>query len=378
MPWRTIHGEECSGYWPAGTAAFHVNAAVAEAVRRYVAATGDEVFEREHGAALLVESARLWLGLGQHHRDGSFRIDGVTGPDEYSAVVDDNVYTNLMAQSNLRAAADAVERHGPIARAHGVEQDEVAAWRAAADSMYVPYDERLGVHPQDQDFTDHARWDFEATPPERYPLLLHYPYFQLYRTQVVKQADLVLALYVRGDAFDAEQKRRDFEYYEPLTVRDSSLSASTQAIVAAEVGHLDLAYDYFGEAALIDLHDLAHNTRDGLHIASLAGTWLTAVAGFGGMRDHGGRLTFAPRLPPRLGKLSFRVVFRGRTLLVETAKTEATYTLLAGEALQTAHHGEELRVAPDAPVTRPIPPPPHRPRPRQPPGREPAARETAS
>ena len=297
LPWRTIHGEECSGYWPAGTAAFHVNADVADAVRRYVLATGDDDFEREIGVELLVETARLWASLGHFDADRRFHVDGVTGPDEYSALVDDNVYTNLMAQANMRSAADAAERHPATARRLGVDSEEVPTWRSAAERMHVPYDDRLGVHPQDRDFTAHERWDFDATSPDEYPLLLHRPYFDLYRKQVVKQADLVLALYVRGDAFSAEEKRRDFDYYEGLTVRDSSLSACVQAIVAAEVGHLDLAYDYLAEAALMDLEDLEHNVHDGVHIASLAGALLALMAGFGGMRDHGGELAFAPRLP---------------------------------------------------------------------------------
>ena len=149
--------------------------------------------------------------------------------------------------------------------------EEAAAWRDAARAMFVPYDAELGVHPQAEAFTDHEVWDFDATAPEQYPLLLHFPYFDLYRKQVVKQADLVLALHWRGDVFTEVEKARDFAYYEPLTVRDSSLSACTQAVVAAEVGHLELAYDYLGEAALMDLRDLEHNVRDGVHIGSLAG-----------------------------------------------------------------------------------------------------------
>ena len=345
FPWRTIRGQECSGYWPAGTAAFHVNAAIADAVLRYQAASDDEAFEREVGVELLVETARLWRSLGHHDADGSFRIDGITGPDEYSSLADNNVYTNLLAARNLQGAADAVERHPAAAEALGVEPQELEAWRKAAGSMLIPWDERLGVHPQSESFTEHAVWDFAGTPPEHYPLLLHYTYFDLYRKQVVKQADLVLALHVAGDAFTAEQKARDFDYYEPLTVRDSSLSAATQGVVAAEVGYLDLAYDYFAEAALMDLHDLQHNTRDGIHIASLAGAWSVAVAGFGGMRDFGGRLSFAPRLPRQLQRLAFRVVFRGRKLAVEVTSPQATYQLLEGAPLEIAHHGSHFQVS---------------------------------
>jgi alpha,alpha-trehalose phosphorylase len=374
FPWRTIRGQECSSYWPAGTAAFHIAADIGDAVARYQAAVDDKDFECDVGLPLLVETARLWRSLGHHDADGRFGIDGVTGPDEYSAVADNNVYTNLLAQRNLRAAADAVARHPRHAATLGADLEEAAAWRDAADDMIVPWDEKLGVHPQSERFTDHQVWDFAATKPEHYPLLLHFPYFDLYRKQVVKQADLVLALHWRGDAFTDEEKARDFAYYEALTVRDSSLSACVQAVIAAEVGHLELAYDYFGEAALMDLHDLEHNTRDGVHIASLAGSWIAAVAGFGGMRDHDGKLSFAPRLPARLERLSFRLLFRGRRLKVEVTTAKATYTLLDGEPLQIGHHGKELTISRAGPVTRTIPPAPERPTPSQPAGRAPARR----
>jgi alpha,alpha-trehalose phosphorylase len=374
FPWRTIRGQECSSYWPAGTAAFHIEGDIADAVLRYQAATEDDAFEREVGLELLVETARLWRSLGHHDPQGGFRIDGVTGPDEYSAVADNNVYTNLLAARNLRAAADAISRRSDLVAALGVDSEEAAEWRDAAEDMVVPWDEALGIHPQSEGFTRHEIWDFAGTRPDQYALLLHFPYFDLYRKQVVKQADLVLALHVCGDSFTDEEKLADFDYYEALTVRDSSLSACTQAVVAAEVGHLELAYDYFGEAALMDLEDLEHNTRDGLHIAALAGAWIAAVAGFGGMRDHGGALTFSPRLPARLDRLAFRLLFRGRRLKVEVTNREATYTLLDGAPLEIGHHGAEITVATDAPVTRPIPPIPERPRPSQPAGRAPARR----
>jgi alpha,alpha-trehalose phosphorylase len=377
-PWRTIRGQECSGYWPAGTAAFHIGADIADAVIRYHAATGDNDFEREVGLELLIETARLWRSLGHHDRDGRFRIDGVTGPDEYSAIADNNVYTNLLAQRNLFAAADAVARHPRHSAELGADLEEAAAWRDAARTIVIPWDEQLGVHPQSEGFTSHERWNFEATPPENYPLLLHYPYFELYRKQVVKQADLVLALHVCGDSFTDEQKARDFEYYEELTVRDSSLSACTQAVVAAEVGHLDLAYDYFAETALIDLLDLSRNTADGIHIASHAGTWIAAVAGFGGMRDFGGRLTFAPRLPSRLTRLRFRLVFRGRRIEAEVTKADCTYRLLEGEPLELSHHGESMTVEMDSPVTMAVPPIAERSRPEQPAGRLPVSRRSDS
>lgn len=375
FPWRTIHGEECSSYWPAGTAAFHVNADIADAVARYSAAAADDDFDRDFGLQLLVETARLWRALGHHDASGGFRIDGVTGPDEYSAIVDNNVYTNLMAQRNLRAAAAATERHRKHAARFGVDREEAASWRDAANAMVVPFDEGLGVHAQAEGFTQHEIWDFDGTPTEHYPLLLHYPYFDLYRKQVVKQADLVLALYLRGDAFTEEEKARDFDYYEAITVRDSSLSACIQAVLAAEVGHLDLAHRYFAEAALLDLDDLEHNTRDGVHIASLAGGWIAAVAGFGGMRDHDGQLTFTPRLSQRLRRLVFRLTVGGQRLVVAVDHDGATYSNAGPEPLQLVHHGERLTVGPGEPVHRAIPPARDRRAPTQPPGRAPMHRE---
>ncbi len=375
FPWRTIHGEECSGYWPAGTAAFHINADIADAVVRYVAATGASDFAREVGIELLIETARLWRSLGHHDVSGRFRIDGVTGPDEYSAIADNNVYTNLMAQRNLRAAAEMVERHPRAAAGLGADAEEAAAWRDAAQAIVIPYDEELGVHSQAEGFTQHERWDFSATSAEEYPLLLHYPYFDLYRKQVIKQADLVLAMHTCGEVFSDEQKARNFAYYEGLTVRDSSLSACTQAVLAAEVGHIQLAYDYLAEAALMDLDDLEHNTRDGLHIASLAGSWVAVVAGFGGLRDHAGVLRFAPRLPQSLTRIAFRLSFRGRRLVIEIRPQEARYTLTSGEALEIVHHGEQATVSPGRTLVRRVPPVAPGEAPSQPPGRAPTRRE---
>ncbi|MFG7943222.1 glycoside hydrolase family 65 protein [Streptomyces cacaoi] len=400
FPWRTITGAECSAYWPAGTAAFHINADIAEAVLRYAAATGDDDFERGQGLELLVQTARLWHGLGHRDADGVFHIDGVTGPDEYSAVARDNLYTNLMARKNLRAAARAALRHPERARELGVGPEETGAWRDAAERIAVHRDETLGVHEQSAGFTRFERWDFEATSPEQYPLMLHFPYFDLYRKQVVKQADLVWAMLTCPEAFTAEEKARNFAYYEPITARDSSLSACGQAVLAAETGHLRLAWDYTWEAALMDLANLEHNTRDGLHIASLAGTWIALVLGFGGMRQYEpgpsddsaddtaddtsdaegasdaagtGGLGFAPRLPDALSRLAFTVLVRGRTLHVEVTEDTARYSLRVGEQLEVVHHGEKFTLTADEPVERPVPPPPRPADPGRPPGREPGS-----
>jgi alpha,alpha-trehalose phosphorylase len=355
FPWRTISGEECSGYWPAATAAFHINADIADATRRYIAATGDIEFEQGPALELLVETARLWSSLGHYDTEGGFRIDGVTGPDEYSALADNNVFTNLMAARNLRVASDVAERWPKRAAELGVTNEEIAGWRASADAVVIPYDAELGVTAQADGFTRYRRWDVDLTEPHQRPLLLHAPYYLLYSSQIVKQADLVFALYLCGDQFDFEQKRRDFDYYESITVRDSSLSASIQGVVAAEVGRLELAYDYFRETALVDLHDTDGNTSDGVHLASLAGAWLVAVAGFGGLRDYGSELGFAPKLPPTLTRLCFRLAYRGRCLRVDVQTDTALYDLLDGDPLELRHYGTLLRLEAGVPQTRNCP-----------------------
>ena len=305
FPWRTIRGQECSAYWPAGTAAFHINADIAMAFERYRVVTGDESLEADCGIKVLIETARLWMSLGHHDRHGVWHLDGVTGPDEYTAIVRDNVFTNLMAAHNLVVAADACNRHPEAAEAMGVTTEETAAWRDAADAVNIPYDEELGVHQQCEGFTTFAEWDFEAN--QTYPLLLHEAYVRLYPAQVIKQADLVLAMQWQSHAFTPEQKARNVDYYERRMVRDSSLSACTQAVMCADVGHLELAHDYAYEAGLIDLRDLHSNTRDGLHMASLAGAWMALVNGFGGLRDDEGVLALDPQLPDGITRLRFRL-----------------------------------------------------------------------
>lgn len=378
FPWRTIRGQECSGYWPAGTAAMHINADIALAAMRHAWWSADTTFEREIALPLLVETARLWMSLGYHGDDGCFHISGVTGPDEYSAIVHDNTYTNLAAARNLRYAADVAERHEDEAEALGVVDDDLARWRDAAERMAVHHDAERGVHQQFAGSTDREVWDFaESAESDAYPLLMNYTYFDLYRKQVIKQADLVLALHWMGDSFSKEEKARAFDHDERLTVRDSSLSACTQSVVAAEVGHLDLAYAYLLEASLMDLRDLEHNTRDGVHVASLAGGWLALVCGFGGMRDHDGVLSLDPALPQAIRSLRFAVRWRGWQVHVAITRDHVTYTLeddVDGRDghIDLVHAGETFTLTTAEPVSRPLQERiPLTPTPQQPAGREP-------
>ena len=339
-PWRTINGEEASAYYAAGTAQYHINAAVAFALKRYLDASGDIAFLAGEGAEILVETARLWEDLGFYGSNGSaqFRIHGVTGPDEYTTVVNDNLYTNVMARFNMRYAARVVEllqewnadAYDDLARRIDLEPGEPKRWAEAADNMYLPYDDELGIHPQDDSFLELERWDFEHTPPEKYPLLLHFHPLVIYRHQVLKQADVVLAMALRSDQFSLEQKRRNFDYYDPITTGDSSLSACVQAIAAAQIGYDDLAVEYFREALFVDLADTHGNTTDGVHVASAGGVWGTIAFGFAGLFDSGTALRFTPSLPSVWNRVTFRMQRHGARLRVEIDHDGCTVHVLSG------------------------------------------------
>ncbi len=353
-PWRTINGEEASAYFEAGTAQYHINADIMYALKKYVEITGDEAFLFHEGVEMLVETARLWRSLGFYcgQKEGRFCIHAVTGPDEYNVIVDNNTYTNLMARENLLYAADSLERlreshPDQFARlVHTVQLDwrEVGEWRRAAEHMYVPFDEARGITAQDSHFLEQQRWDFEHVPADKYPLLLYFHPLTIYRYQVIKQADLVLAMLLLPDAFTPDLKRRNFEYYDALTTGDSSLSPCIQSILAAEIGDMEKAERYAALATLMDLGDVAGNVKDGCHIAAMGGVWLLHVYGFAGLRDYGGQLRFNPRMPSALDQLSFRLTVRGRILDVNLAPAATTYTLAQGDELAFWHEDKPFQL----------------------------------
>ena len=367
FPWRTISGEEASAYYAAGTAQYHINADVSFALGKYVRATGDDDFLYREGVDIAVETARLWatLGFWRYNEDGQpevFHIHGVTGPDEYTTVVNDNLFTNVMARFNLRFAARVVremaeaapEDYALMAKRLDLDPAEPDAWDAAAEAMHIPYSEGLGIHPQDEVFLEREVWDLESTPPEQRPLLLHFHPLVIYRYQVLKQADVVLALYLQGNHFTDEEKLADFEYYDPLTTGDSTLSAVVQAILAAEVGYQDLALQYFAQSIFVDLGDLHHNAADGVHVASAGGVWTALVAGFGGMRDHYGELSFDPRLPEAWPSLSYTLHWRGTELKVRITRDAMTVDAAGGGPVSFSVRGASVTVEPGGSVTVPL------------------------
>ena len=354
-PWRTISGDECSAYFPGGSAQYHINAAVAWAVRLYVDASGDEAFLRDMGAEMLCETARIWLQVGHYNprRGGAFCIHEVTGPDEYSALVDNNHYTNRMAQRHLRdatatlawLAATHPAEHAALVSRIGLDADEAAAWQRAADAMYLAEDAKLGIFAQDDGFLDKPRLT-SAQMHDRAlrPLLLHWHPLTIYRHQVCKQADTLLALMLAGEDVDIAAKRRNFDYYEGVTVHDSTLSASTFAVLAAETGHEEQAYRYFLDTLRVDLDDLHGNAAHGLHTAAMAGSWLALSWGFGGLRVHDGQPALAPQLPHTWRGYRFGLRWRGAQLRVKVDAAGVRYALLEGDTLDFLHRGQPQRL----------------------------------
>ena len=331
------------------------------ALRKYVQATGDEAFLRDFGAEMLVETARLWLDLGFYSdaKGGKFCINGVTGPNEYNAVVNNNAYTNLMARENLRYATEVVESlrateldaYNALVQKTALEPSEAKAWIHAAENMYVPYDEKLNIIPEDDNFLDKEPWDFRNTPADRYPLLLFYHPLNIYRKRVIKQADVILAMFLLGDVFSPEKKKRNFDFYDPLTTGNSSLSSCVEAIIAAQIGDIDKAIRYGMAALLMDLADVGGNVKDGCHIASMGGTWMMLTYGFGGMRDDDGTLSFWPRRAPEDNAiLRFPVTYRGQLLEVEIGLEKVEYALREGERLVIRHETEEVELTRENPL----------------------------
>jgi trehalose/maltose hydrolase-like predicted phosphorylase len=349
FPWRTIDGDECSSYYPAGTAQYHINGDISFAIKRYMDATGDNDFLILYGAEILFETARVWADLGNFipRKGNKFCINGVTGPDEYNAVVNNNCYTNMMARENLEYAYEIAvriekencEAFNKIVKKIALEKTEIEFWKKAAQNMYIPYDEQLKIHLQDDAFLDRAPWDFKNVPADKYPLLLHFHPLVIYRHQVCKQADLVLALFLLNNRFSLEEKKRNYDYYEKCTTHDSSLSTCIFSIVASEIGYQEAAYQYFMLTARMDLDDYHGNTKDGIHAANMAGTWMCMVNGFAGMRVYSDTLSFHPYIPEGWESYSFNIAYRGRLIKVTVSKEGASYELLQGNSLTILHKG---------------------------------------
>ncbi len=334
IPWRTISGDECSPYFPAGSAQYHINADVAFSYIQYYLYTNDIDMMMDFGFETLYETARIWLEIG-HFDKGLFKIDAVTGPDEYTAIVNNNYYTNVMAKHHLEWTYKLAgilkkqneQRFTEIADRISVSDAELSEMNKAALNMYLPFDLGLNVNLQDDSFIHKADWDFAGTPAEKYPLLLNYHPLTIYRYKVLKQADTLLA-HMLLDNEDDEIVRNCYNYYEKYTTHDSSLSSCVHSIMAARIGDAEKAYKYFMRTIRLDLDDINSNTKDGLHLANAGGAYMAIVYGFGGLRIKEDGVHINPSKPERWKGYSFKFDYMGclvkvnvsSRILIETNK----------------------------------------------------------
>jgi len=350
-PWRTIMGKECSGYYPSGSAQYHINGDIAYAIVTYYLLTKDMTLLKECGAEIVFETARLWLDAG-HESGGRFQLHGVTGPDEYTCLVNNNYYTNLIAQYHLQWAVkfyhllreQAADAFTAVVNKIRLTAEEIEAFQRAADRMYLPYDEALDINPQDDSFLSKRKWSLPDTPKENFPLLLHYHPLHLYRHQVCKQPDTVLAHFILEDAQSISTIRNSLAYYEEITTHDSSLSTCIFSIVASKLGLHDKAYSYFGESSKLDLFNTHKNTKDGIHAANLGGTFMAIVYGFGGLRIKESGLFVAPALPEQWDGYDFKIRYQGSLIQAEVRRGICDFTLLSGVEQEIHVFGEAYRL----------------------------------
>ncbi len=338
-PWRTISGDECSGYYPSGSAQYHINGDIVYSIIGYYLATKDTDFLLKKGAEIILETARLWIEAGNFY-EGVFLINGVTGPDEYTCIVNNNYYTNLLAQFNLKWAVKIYmeykdnEDFYELARKIGVVEEEIQRFQKAAQSIYLPYDEKLKINPQDDSFLQKKLWDIASIPKENFPLLMHYHPLHIYRHQICKQADTVMAHFILEDAQTLETIKNSFIFYEKITTHDSSLSKPIFSIVAAKLGMEQKALEYFGDSAKLDFLDLYNNTEDGIHVANMAGSYMTIIYGFAGFRMKEDGIYFKPILPEGWEGYQFKINFEGSRIYVVINNEECTFRLEKGGSKQ--------------------------------------------
>ena len=353
FPWRTINGLEASSYFPAGTAQYHINADIAYSIFTYLDITGDDSILEEGALELLFETSRLYADLGffNEAEGGAFCIHQVTGPDEYSALVDNNTYTNAMAAYHMKRAAalyEELERNSSpilsqVREAIALDADEVKMWKEAAQKMRLPYDSKLGIYAQDERFLSLEKWDVEKRGEILHPMLLHYHPLVIYRHQVIKQADTILSMFLLPDQFASYDVKRSYEYYHPLTTGDSSLSACIEGIVAFDCLDQTSGYQYARQTILMDRQNLHSNTQDGLHTAAMGGSWMAIVYGMAGLRWIDGIPRFRPVLPTGIQRISFTLLLRGKPLRVEIT-AETTRYRYEGDLI-LYHRSDRLQVS---------------------------------
>lgn len=346
-PWRTITGSECSSHYPTGSAQYHINGDIALAFAQYWNATEDYSVLPEI-CEVLLETARLWMDAG-HYKDGTFRIDAVTGPDEYTCIVNNNYYTNAGAAANLRNAVRLISilkisgEYAEFREKTKVRKEELLEFTEASEKMYLPFDEKLGIIMQDDSFLDKQVLDIASIPQENFPLLLHYHPLFLTRHQVCKQADAVLADFLFSELSPLASKRT-FDYYEAITTHDSSLSKCIFGIMAEKLGDSEKAKEYFLETLSTDMDDMHKNTRDGLHTANMGGSYLMVVRGFAGLTVDDNGLSLFPMLPEGFRSYSFPITYNSRCIQVCVDAEGVKLRLKSGDPVLLTVYGRRIIV----------------------------------
>ena len=341
FPWMSAHDgtEQCQS-WDYGDCEIHITADIAYAVQHYYLATHDDDFLQKYGAEILIETARFWATRSHYavHKK-AYVIPVVKGPDEYCGIACNNAFTNIMAAYNLECATSAVQflkRKYPhiyksLVKRLLLKDDEVIKWNKIAKNMFVNYDRKHNLVIQDDSFLDTKPYDVQSLIADGKPAGEKIPYEMLHRIRMIKQADVILLMFLLNDRFSIKEKIAAWKFYLPITCHDSSLSYNTHSIMASELGLPKIAYEFFGKTARLDLDDLQGNTDKGLHAASLGGLWQTVVNGFAGMRIKDGSLHFHPRLPKKWKRLEFIVKFRARKIKVEMMRSKTNLMLVEGE-----------------------------------------------
>lgn len=357
FPWRTINGEEASSYYMGSTIQFHIDADIAYSIKQYLSVTKDDDFLYNFGAEILFETARMWASRGSYIEllDNKFCINEVCGPDEYKPGVNNNCYTNYMAKLNLEFAIETykkMEREAASKLEQLIEkislaEEEINNWQKATDKMYLPFNEELAVHPQDDSFLKKDPIDIDSIPDQELPLVANWHPLAIWRYQLIKQADVIMLMLLLGDQFSIEQKKANYDYYEPKTTHDSSLSPSMYSIIASEIGYIEDAYNYFTQTARLDLDDYNENAYKGVHLACMGSAWMVLVQGFAGMRNYQGELHFKPYLPEKWDSYQFKIKFRNSRLRVKVSTEDVCYQLLSGEELSIVHNQQEITVDAD-------------------------------
>lgn len=326
IPWRTIAGGECSAYFPAGSAQYHINADIAYAYIQYYLYTNDIEMLASFGFEVIFETARIWTEMGNYNLQGEFCINTVTGPDEYTAIVDNNYYTNSMAKYHLEWTVKLAEilkdlephAWGQLSKRLDLKDSELNAMKNAAKHMRLPYDEKLNIHLQDDSFINKKEWDFDNTPKDNYPLLLNYHPLHIYRHQVLKQADTILS-YILLDDVQKDIMKSSYDYYKARTTHDSSLSPCVHSMMSAKLNRSEEAYKFFMSTIRLDIDDINKNTKDGLHIANAGGAYMAMIYGFAGLRIKHDGLHINPIKPQDWSGYSFQLCYQNQMIKIEVA-----------------------------------------------------------